>query len=57
VPQDEDSEEEDDLDQKATGKKKKKKKKFVEVQFDPDHGVNVIKRHRKRDGGWDDDYL
>ncbi len=56
APVDEEREDEDDLDQKQTGAKKKKKKKFVEVEYDPDHDVTVVKRHRKRDGGWEDDW-
>jgi hypothetical protein len=53
---DEESEDEDEDDQKQTGKKKKKKKKFVEVEYDPDHDVTLVKRHRKRGGGWEDDW-
>ena len=56
VPRDEETEEEGDLDQKQDGKKKKKKKKFVEVEYDPDHDVTLVKRHRKRGEGWEDDW-
>ncbi len=52
-PDAEEEEEEEDLDKK--GKKKKKKKKFVEVVYDPDHDVTLVKRKRKR-GGWEDDW-
>lgn len=49
----EEEEEEEDLDKK--GKKKKKKKKFVEVVYDPDRDITLVKRKRKR-GGWEDDW-
>mgnify|MGYP001049742381 FL=1 len=50
-----DEEEEEDDDQKPGGKKgKKKKKKFVEVVYDPDHDVTLVKRKRKRGGDWGD---
>ncbi len=32
--------------------KKKKKKKFVEVEYDPDKDVMIVKRKRKRDENW-----
>jgi N utilization substance protein A len=50
-------EDEDDgeLDQKdGTKKGKKKKKRFVEVVYDPDHDVTLVKRKRKRGGDWGD---
>ena len=51
-------EEEDEEDEDSASKKKKKKKdkkKFVEVVFDPDAGVTVVKRKRKRGSGeWGD---
>jgi N utilization substance protein A len=48
-------EEEEDLDEKGK-KKKKKKKKFVEVVYDPDRDITLVKRKRKRGGGWEDDW-
>jgi N utilization substance protein A len=54
VAQDSDEEEEEDLDKK--GKKKKKKKKFVEVVYDPDRDITMVKRKRKRGGDWEDDW-
>ncbi len=51
VASDEDEEEDDEAGGK--GKKKKKKKKFVEAEFDPDAGVVLYKKKRKRgDGEW-----
>jgi hypothetical protein len=50
----EDEEDEEDLDKK--GKKKKKKKKFVEVVYDPDRDITLVKRKRKRGGDWEDDW-
>lgn len=54
-------EEEDDEDEtggsKKDSKKKKKagKKKFVEVEYDPDHDVTLVRRRRKRDQeDWDE---
>jgi len=45
---------EEDVD--LFGKKKKdKKKKFVEMEFDPDQGVVIVKRKRKRGGEWDNE--
>jgi hypothetical protein len=52
-----DTEEEEDGEQKPGAKKsKKKKKRFVEVVYDPDHDVTLVKRKRKRDGAWGDDW-
>ena len=51
----EDEEEEEEIDQKGK-KKKKKKKKFVEVVYDPDRDITVVKRKRKRGGDWEDDW-
>jgi transcription termination/antitermination protein NusA len=51
----EEEEQEEELDQKGT-KKKKKKKKFVEVVYDPDRDVTLVKRKRKRGGDWEDDW-
>jgi hypothetical protein len=53
----EDEEEEDGADQKPGAKKgKKKKKRFVEVEYDPDRDVTLVKRKRKRDGAWGDEW-
>jgi transcription termination/antitermination protein NusA len=50
----EDEEDEEGGDKK---KKKKKKKKFVEMEYDPEKDVVIVKRKRKRDGtGWEDDW-
>lgn len=50
-------EEDDELDQKGGTKKgKKKKKRFVEVVYDPDHDVTLVKRKRKRGGDWGDSW-
>ncbi len=52
--------EEDDDDESARDerdKKKKKKKKYVQMEYDPDKDVVVLKRQRKRGGDeWDDDW-
>jgi N utilization substance protein A len=53
-PDSEEEEEEEDLDKKS--KKKKKKKKFVEVVYDPDRDITLVKRKRKRGGDWEDDW-
>jgi len=48
------SEEDDDSDSKRTGKKKKKKK-HIEVTYDPDRDVMVVKKKHKRGGGeWEE---
>lgn len=50
-------EEEDETDKKGKKGKKGKKKKFVEMEFDEDRGVMVVKHKRKRSGGeWDDNW-
>jgi N utilization substance protein A len=51
----------DDEDEEDTGrrkKKKKKKKKFVEMEYDPEKDVVVVKRKRKRGGleDWDEEW-
>jgi N utilization substance protein A len=51
-----DTEEEDDDDLDKKSKKKKKKKKFVEVVYDPDRDITLVKRKRKRGGDWEDDW-
>jgi len=53
VQETEEEEEDKELDQKG---KKKKKKKFVEVVYDPDRDITLVKRKRKRGGSWDDDW-
>jgi len=54
----ESSDEEDDEDDEDSGrKKKKKKKKFVEVEYDPDADVMLVKKKRKRGTSpWGDDW-
>lgn len=52
----EDEEEEDGEQKSGTKKSKKKKKRFVEVEYDPDRDVTLVKRKRKRDGTWGDDW-
>jgi transcription termination/antitermination protein NusA len=49
---------EDEEDEEEAGrKKKKKKKKFVEMEYDPEKGVTVVKKKRKRGGSdWSDDW-
>lgn len=50
-------EEEEEEEETAGGKKKKKKKKkFVEMEYDPDRDVVIVKRKRKRGGEWDDEW-
>jgi N utilization substance protein A len=51
----EEEEKEEELDQDGK-KKKKKKKKFVEVVYDPDRDITLVKRKRKRGGDWEDDW-
>lgn len=53
VPTQEIEEEEDDSDS-SKSKKQKKKKKFVEVTYDPDRDVMVVRKKHKRGGEpWD----
>jgi N utilization substance protein A len=50
---------EDEEDEDASGrkKKKKKKKKFVEMEYDPEKDVMIVKRVRKRDDAdWEDNW-
>ncbi len=55
--EDEVEEEEEDEEGGRKKKKKKKKKKFVEMEFDPDKDVMIVKRKRKRGAfDWDDDW-
>jgi hypothetical protein len=52
-----DEEEDEEGDKKGKKGKKGKKKKFVEMEFDPDRGVMVVKHKRKRSGTeWDDNW-
>jgi len=53
---DEEFDEDDEVDKKQPGKKKKKKKKFVEVEYDPDKDVLLVKHKRKRGGDWEGDW-
>ena len=48
----------EDEDEEIPGrKKKKKKKKFVEMEYDPEKDVTVVKKKRKRGGeDWDDSW-
>ncbi|MDX1436187.1 MAG: transcription termination factor NusA [Anaerolineales bacterium] len=57
--------EDDESDDSETGergrKKKKKRKKYVEMEYDPDHDVMIVKRKKKRgatdwDEGWEEDW-
>lgn len=51
---DEDYYEEGDMKKK---KKKKKQRKFVEVEYDPDHDMMVVKKKHKRSGfDWDEEW-
>lgn len=56
----EDEVEEDEEEEEGGGrkkKKKKKKKKFVEMEFDPEKNVMIVKRKRKRSAfDWDDNW-
>jgi len=50
-----DLEDEEEEEEEPEGKKKKKKKKkFVQMEYDPERDVVIVKRQRKR-GEWDDD--
>ena len=52
-----DTGEEEEDEEDSGRKKKKKKKKFVEMEYDPEKGVTVVKKKRKRGGGeWDDEW-
>lgn len=51
----EETEEEDE--EGGDRKKKKKKKKFVEMEYDPDRDVMIVKKKRKRgEEGWEGDW-
>ena len=45
--------EEEDFDDYLTKDKKKKKKKYVEMEYDPDQGIMIVKRKRKRIEDWE----
>lgn len=49
----EEAEEELEEDQ-LLGDKKKRKKKFVEMEYDPDKGIMIVKKKRKRTKDWED---
>jgi transcription termination/antitermination protein NusA len=51
-----DEEDEEEVDEKGKRKKKKRKKKFVEMEYDPEKDVVVVKKKRKRGGEWDDEW-
>ncbi len=56
VEEEEEDEDEDFSDDPSRQKSKTKKKKYTQVEFDPDRGVNIVRRRRKRDGAsWSDD--
>ena len=49
--------EEDEEGEEGDRKKKKKKKKYVEMEYDPDKDIVIVKRKRKRGAaGWEDDW-
>jgi N utilization substance protein A len=56
VSDDEEEEDDDDPENKDKKKGKKKKKRFVEVVYDPDRDVTIVKRKRKRSDGLGDDW-
>jgi transcription termination/antitermination protein NusA len=47
-----------DLDDSESKRKKKgkKRKKFVEMEYDPEKDVMIVKKKRKRQDGWDDNW-
>jgi transcription termination/antitermination protein NusA len=54
-----DAEEEGETDEESADKKKKKgkkKKKFVEIEYDPDKDVVLMKKKHKRGEGWEDQW-
>jgi len=54
---DQEEEELEEEDEQAKKKAKKKKKKFTEMEYDPDKGVMVVKKKRKRGAGdWDESW-
>jgi transcription termination/antitermination protein NusA len=48
--------EEEDEEEAGKHKKKKRKKKFVEMEYDPEKDVVVVKKKRKRGDQWDDEW-
>jgi len=51
---DDDEDDDEEIDRKRK-KKKKKKKKFIELEYDPDQDIVLMKKTRKRDGSdWED---
>lgn len=54
---DQEGEEPGEEDEEAKKKAKKKKKKFTEMEYDPEKGVMVVKKKRKRGAGdWDESW-
>jgi transcription termination/antitermination protein NusA len=48
---------EEDEEEEPGRKKKKRKKKFIEMEYDPEKDVTVVKKKRKRGGDdWDDQW-
>jgi N utilization substance protein A len=48
---------EEEIDEEDTTKRKKKKKKYIEMEYDPDQDVVIVKRKRKREAGdWEEDW-
>lgn len=60
IPEEEEFEEEEEEEEEGGGKrkkKKKKKKKYVELEYDPEQDVVIVKRKRKRGGDdWDEEW-
>ncbi len=56
VQVEEDDDDEEEQDGKGNKKGKKKKKRFVEMVFDPDSGVTIVKRKRKRGDALGDEW-
>ena len=50
------AQEEEEDDDKKGKKGKKKKRRNVEIEYDPDHDVMLVKRKRKGDEGWEGDW-
>jgi transcription termination/antitermination protein NusA len=50
------AEEEEEDEETGKRKKKKRKKKFVEMEYDPEKDVVVVKKKRKRGDQWDDEW-
>jgi len=48
---------EEEIDEEDAKKRKKKKKKYIEMEYDPDQDVVIVKRKRKREtGDWEEDW-